>query len=237
MSNRLDRLLQAKNGGNQSEMARYVGVTPQAVQKWIAGVTEPRGKNLEMAADFLGVSQVFLRFGLHSAADVASGATDSAPAEYPAGLRPVTVSNDGDENPDLVKVKKVKIRVQAGLTGFQVETDKRDGGLTDVPRRWVEKNGFAAERLYSIEVHGESMEPSLYDGDTVVVNTADTKPVDGSVYVFNYEGEVVVKRLEKEGPMWYLASDNPRPEFRRRLIREKETFIIGRVVRKESERI
>jgi transcriptional regulator with XRE-family HTH domain len=63
MSNRIEVLLQAKNGGNQSEMARFIGVTPQAVQKWIAGESEPRGKNLELAAAFLGVSQAELKFG------------------------------------------------------------------------------------------------------------------------------------------------------------------------------
>ena len=43
MAKRISDLLQAKNGGNQSELARYVGVSPQAVQQWISGETSPRG--------------------------------------------------------------------------------------------------------------------------------------------------------------------------------------------------
>ena len=64
MATRLTNLLHAKNGGNQSEMARHIGVSPQAVQKWLAGLSEPRGRNLEMAADYLGVTPAALKFGV-----------------------------------------------------------------------------------------------------------------------------------------------------------------------------
>jgi SOS-response transcriptional repressor LexA len=60
---RIADALQKKNGGNQSELARFVGVSPQAVQKWIAGETEPRGENLTSAAEFLGMHPAELRFG------------------------------------------------------------------------------------------------------------------------------------------------------------------------------
>lgn len=63
ISKRIEKALEEKNGGNQSEMARFVGVTPQAVQKWIAGDSEPKGKNLKLAAEFLGMSEAELRYG------------------------------------------------------------------------------------------------------------------------------------------------------------------------------
>lgn len=63
---RIAHYLMLKNGGNQSELARHCGVSPQAVQKWIAGISEPRGKNFEKTAEFLGVSEVILKFGKDS---------------------------------------------------------------------------------------------------------------------------------------------------------------------------
>ena len=63
IAKRIEFLLHQKNDGNQSEMARFVGVSPQAVQKWIAELSEPRGKNLTLAAEFLGVSPAYLQFG------------------------------------------------------------------------------------------------------------------------------------------------------------------------------
>ena len=63
MRERIEGALLEKNGGNQSELARFVGVSPQAVQKWIAGDSEPKGKNLTKVAAFLGLSEALLRYG------------------------------------------------------------------------------------------------------------------------------------------------------------------------------
>lgn len=62
---RLKRLLDAKNGGNQSELAEYVGVKPQSVQQWLAGKTQPNNKkgNLSRSAEFLGVTSSYLLYG------------------------------------------------------------------------------------------------------------------------------------------------------------------------------
>ena len=60
---RLIRLLERKNNNNQSELARFVGVSPQAVQKWAAGKGQPRGDNLTRTAEFFGISKAGLLFG------------------------------------------------------------------------------------------------------------------------------------------------------------------------------
>ena len=60
---RIADLLQAKNGGNQSELARFVGVSPQAVQQWVAGETSPRGKNLNKVAEFFGIPPAQVLYG------------------------------------------------------------------------------------------------------------------------------------------------------------------------------
>lgn len=60
---RIESLLLKKNGGNQSELARHVGVTPQAVQQWISGETTPRGGRMIKAADFLNSSPSYIQFG------------------------------------------------------------------------------------------------------------------------------------------------------------------------------
>jgi phage repressor protein C with HTH and peptisase S24 domain len=122
--------------------------------------------------------------------------------------------------------------------GFAVEPDRRDGGQAMVPRRWVEQNDYIPERLLAMEVKGESMEPALYAGDLVIVNTADTRPVDGAVYAINYEGEPVIKRLVRDGGFWWLASDHSdQRKYSRKRCEGDMCIIVGRVVRKESERI
>jgi hypothetical protein len=161
-----------------------------------------------------------------------------APAEAapPHGLRPVLVADSGDER--FCAIRKVKLCLSAGITGFSVEPESHDGSMISVPRTWVERNGFQPERLVAIKVKGESMEPALFQDDVVIINTADTKPADGVVFAVNYEGEAVVKRLARDIGQWWLTSDNPdQRKYHRKMCRGNECLIVGRVVRKESDRI
>ena len=230
MATRIEKLLADKNGGNQSEMARYIGVSPQAVQKWVAGESEPRGKNLDLAAEFLGVTPAHLKFGI---------VLDQHPGDavaIPPGM--MRVRAVGDDDPGMTQIMKVTLKVQAGITGFRVEPEHHDGKTMSVPTDWVINERFVASDLLAIGVRGESMEPSLYDGDVIVVNTGDKKLVDGSVYAINYEGEVVVKRLTRDAGMWWLSSDNAdQRKYHRKLCKGAECIVIGKVVRKESTHI
>lgn len=60
---RLTDLLTDLNGNNQSELARYVGVSPQAVQFWAGGEVISRGKNIEKIAFFLKTTPAYLLYG------------------------------------------------------------------------------------------------------------------------------------------------------------------------------
>jgi len=81
------------------------------------------------------------------------------------------------------------------------------------------------------------MEPGLYDGDTVVVNTQSATPKDGTVFAVNYEGEMVIKRLIRDAGQWWLASDNPDQRRYPRKVCDENSIIIGEIVHKQSERI
>ena len=144
---------------------------------------------------------------------------------------------DGDDD-SLTQIMKVHLKVQAGMTGFQVEPEHHDGSTMGVPTAWIRDQRLLISDLIAITVRGESMEPALYDGDVIVFNAGDKKLVDGSVYVVNYEGEVVVKRMVRDGGMWWLTSDNSdQRKYHRKSCKGAECIVIGRVVRKESTHI
>ncbi len=52
---------------NQSELARAMGVTPQAVQQWEEGLTSPRGNRIGKLADLLQVTPSWIQFGTEPA--------------------------------------------------------------------------------------------------------------------------------------------------------------------------
>ncbi len=226
------RLAMAEKGISQVELARACNVKPPSVHGWLTGKAKfLRGENLLLAARALGVGQEWLATGngdMHGVDAVAPGAN--------LGLIPVHVADKDD--PDFVQIPMVKLRLQAGVTGFQTEPERRDGGTMGMRRSWLDRTGYDPARLIAIQVKGESMEPSLYEDDVVVLNTADRKLVDGQVYAFNYEGEAVVKRLSRDAGEWWLTSDNvDQRKHGRKICRGDACIVIGRVVRKESDRI
>lgn len=164
------------------------------------------------------------------------GAMGAKPAPQHEGYQQVTAAETDD--PDFVQIPMVELRLSAGVTGFQTDPDRRDGGTLGMRRSWIERSGFNPAKLIAIQVRGDSMEPSLYANDIVVINTADTQPVDGQVFAVNYEGEAVVKRMVRDAGEWWLTSDSlDQRKHQRKVCQGDACIIVGRVVRKESDRI
>ncbi len=61
-----------------------------------------------------------------------------------------------------------------------------------------------------MKVVGDSMRPTIFDGDVALVNTADKRIQNSRVYAVMVDGEVRVKRLYKtlDGKV-RVVSDNP----------------------------
>lgn len=98
---------------------------------------------------------------------------------------------------------------------------------------WV-KNvlGIPRDCLALIAVHGDSMEPTLSNGDLILVDTRVSRVEDGAIYVLQFDGALLVKRLQKkfDGSV-VIRSDNPlyEPEILHGNDTEK-LKIVGRVV-------
>lgn len=50
--------------GRQNYIAQHLGLAPEAVSKWFKGVAMPRPDKMERLAEFLGVEQTWLAFGV-----------------------------------------------------------------------------------------------------------------------------------------------------------------------------
>lgn len=217
----------------QIELAARAGLKQSTISDLEVGKSQGT-TNLASLAAALGVSALWLETGRGPTRP--GDPTGAEVLDLPPGATRVIAVEDDD--PSIVQIKKVRLKVQAGITGFQIEPEHYDGETQGVPRKWVEREGLSQEALISIVVKGESMEPALYEGDVIVVNTRDMKLIDGAVYVVNYEGEAVVKRMIRDAGQWWLASDNAdQRKYHRKLCKGAECIVIGRVVRKESTHI
>ena len=152
--------------------------------------------------------------------------------------RKVQAIDEQDNDLESVRIKRIKFNVEAGISGFQICQESDEGNPIYFRLNWLQSKGYKSENLIAVYVHGNSMEPGLYDGDTVIVNMADIEPIDGKVFVVNYEGEIVIKRLIRDAGLWWLSSDNPdQRKYPRKECSKHLCSIIGRVVHKQSEQI
>lgn len=232
---RLSQAREAK-GLNKTAFAKAVGVSNPTVTDWEkavedGGIKEIAGPRLTKICEVLEIEPRWL---LH-------GENETAKKNWLNRLDPQTyrqVTDADAANPNVTAIKKVRLRLSAGVTGFQAEPELFDGSQLLVSTEWLQRNRFNPESLVAIRVKGDSMEPSLFEDDIVVINTEDRKPVDGAVFAMNYEGEPVVKRFSRDAGDWWLTSDSPdQRKHHRKVCRGEACLIIGRVVRKESDRI
>jgi phage repressor protein C with HTH and peptisase S24 domain len=68
--------------------------------------------------------------------------------------------------------------------------------------------GVRPEALSMITVRGDSMVPTLADGDAILVDTRARDGGDG-IQVVRHDGVLLVKRLRRAGTALELVSDNP----------------------------
>ena len=222
------RLTQAREAKNikKSAFAKLVGVSAPTVTDWENGETKMiEGSNLVKVCQALDISPAWLLNDENQSAEA---------RQLVPGAIPITLLDDDADA--LHRIKLVQLRLQAGVTGFQTEPDESEGGSLGISKAWVLRKGYDPQQLIGIKVRGESMEPTFYEDDVVVINLADKKLTDNGVFAVNYGGEAVVKRLSRDAGQWWLLSDNSdQRKFYRRNCQGNECIIIGRIVRREGD--
>lgn len=124
-------------------------------------------------------------------------------------------------------------RVEAAMGGGAVVEDEEDGDPWHFNRAWLrDKLRLRAAGLRLLTVKGDSMEPSLYSGDVVMIDTAQTSPSPPGIFVLHDGFGLVAKRLEhlpnSDPPRVRILSDNPRYSAYEMTI--EEIRVVGRLV-------
>ena len=209
-----------------AEMVRRAGATTvqrQHIEGLLGGISRPR--YLPELAAAMGTTVEALTAGVFDPASADPGPVEPQPIDL-------------DAHANLVSIRRVQLRLQAGVDGFSIEADESNGSPLFFRADWLQLRGYKPYNLIAIKVRGQSMEPTLFPDDMVVINTADTEPKDGKVYAVNYEGEAVIKRMVRDNGSWWLSSDNPdQRRFPRKECAEEACIVVGRVVHRQSEEI
>lgn len=106
-------------------------------------------------------------------------------------------------------VPKLAVGASAGA-GALAENDTLAGKI-GFDEKWLRKMGLDPARISLIRVQGNSMQPTLNDGDDIMVDTAaPERALKKGIHVLRFDGTLMVKRLSpgKAGTVSIL-SDNP----------------------------
>lgn len=127
-------------------------------------------------------------------------------------------------------VPRLDIGASAGAGALAGE-EVRVGAIGFDPA-WLRREGLAPDRLSVVRVAGDSMEPTLFDGDEIMVDTGDgAERLRDGIYVIRIDDEVKVKRLSRAPGRGRVSvvSDNPAyPRFDD--VALGDVRIVGRVV-------
>lgn len=184
----LERLI-AERGENYADLSRLLKRNPAYVQQFIKRGT-PRKLDEEdrrVLARYFGVAEELL-----------GGPRGRVPIERKS--RPL---------PAVVPVPRLSLGASAGAGSL--DEDERAAGVLAFDANWLRHLGVRPQRVSIIRVDGESMAPTLNDGDEIMVDHDDdaTRLRDG-VYVLRLDGVLMVKRIAM-GPrrgLFSVLSDN-----------------------------
>ena len=214
---RLNKALEYSNK-KRIDLAAACGVSRAAVTQWTNGSVDGFSKTsyASAAAKFLGVSLQWLAEGKGEMLDNGIAAIYQE-EDIPAGF---------------VEIPEYRVECGAGhrdAPTFEVATDSKRAIYR---REWFEERHLNPEKCKRLKVHGDSMVPILFDGDSILCDCSVTHIVSGKIYAFCFGDEVRVKRLfTKLNGGLIVHSENPQERDEEISPDEMDLFyLVGRVV-------
>ena len=199
------RILDATGISSQSELAKELEINR-------SGITHAR--NNDKIPD-KWIVKLYRKFGFN-------------PQWIETGIGNVFIHTQSANDVEFKYIPKVAARLSAGTGSFECEEDVTD--YLSFPKKWLSGKG-SANRMVAMEVFGQSMEPIIKEGDTVLIDQSQNNILAGAIYAVGVEDTILIKRLEKHPNKLVLCSDNR--DYEPIYLRKEEMDkirIIGKVI-------
>jgi phage repressor protein C with HTH and peptisase S24 domain len=178
----LKRILNATGISSQSELAKELGINR-------SGITHARNKNIIPEK---WIVKLYRRFKFN-------------PEWIETGQGPVFLNTQSPNDIAYKQIPKVAARLSAGTGSFECGEEICE--YLSFQSSWLARKGPAAS-MVAMEVFGNSMEPVLREGDTVLIDQSQKAIMAGAIYAVGVDDTILVKRLEKHPDKLVLSSDN-----------------------------
>jgi phage repressor protein C with HTH and peptisase S24 domain len=196
---------------SQSDMADKVGIPFRTWQAYERGERTPPATLFEKLYA-IGVDANWLTAGVG--------------AMFRGDSKPV------DDDADLVRIPRYDVRVGAGANGgYAVE--ETPAGFVAFEAEWVRSTLHCDPKdLLIADASGDSMVPTIFDGDKLVINKSDKELSPDSIYVFRLDDTLHVKRIQRKlsGDISLIADNTAYPTETLTKEQVETLSVIGRVV-------
>lgn len=178
------RMLSAE-AGSQTALAAKLGKSPAQVSQWInASKDSKTGKPRSM--DRSTAREIERKCG------------------KPDGWMDQPIEDASFNAADFTPVRRADVAFSNGTGQVVYHEDEKPPLVfrSDFLRRL----GIAPGNAVVVDAEGVSNEPKIVDGSVVLVNRGDRERLDGRFFAFRYDGELLIKRLERIDGVGVLAT-------------------------------
>lgn len=219
---RLEQLLEDR-GLSQSELARRVGIKQPSIARLISGHTRSTSVLLELAKE------------LDTTPEYLTGESDDVGSGFQSGSVPYR-SMPPTQSPQMAaeqlgSVLIPQLEIGYSMGGGSVFEDYQQTAMVPFPREWLRpliKGRF--DELFVARGEGDSMMPTLLDGDLVIVDTSQkTITQQDRLWCLSYGDLGMIKRVRilPDGGA-QINSDNP--NVTTITAYDGELHVVGRVI-------
>lgn len=235
------KTIRGLSGNDQKTMAEQLGISFRSWQDYELGKSVPGGKVFEALAK-MGYDANWLLTGEGAIKKMAPTKpfykkilagevtmSDEAPNQLQEEHRTTNISNDPGEG--FVHIPRYEVAASAG-GGSMIHSEQIVDHLS-FKADWVHNAlGVPVTDLALINVTGDSMEPTLSEGDLILIDMSYRGVKDNAVYVLQLNGSLLVKRIQhKLDGSVVVKSDNAIYEPERIESEAVDSLnVIGRVV-------
>ncbi len=218
--------------GATKAAADAVGASPETVNRWRTGTTNPSFANVVALCRAANFYVEWMATGegprdIQPEYAISSGRTKEE--HVGSALRQGAILDEASE--DAIALPRLTIDGSAGYGLIPTREEIED--YLSVSRRYLREVGINPQSAHVLRLSGHSMAPTLLDKDLVIVDTSQNRVRDEEIYALAYGDAVLIKRIrpQLDGGL-KVISDNKGGHYEDAIVPAAERHqvrIVGRV--------